>query len=332
MPQPLPAAERKFLRHLVAQFAGKRILVIGDVMLDHYIRGSVSRISPEAPVPVVHVQEETFVPGGGGNVSANLSSLQAVVDLMAVVGADEAGRSLIAELQKRGIMTANVIGDSDRVTSQKCRVVAERQQVVRYDRESAGYLSAATERNILARLPNAVKSAHAVVLSDYGKGVVSPKISALAIALARQHSIPITVDPKIEHFKRYRRVTCITPNLHEAWNGMHRTPKLGEMEIERLGRDILRLLKSQSVLITRSADGMSLFESSGKTTHIPTNAREVYDVTGAGDTVIAALTLALACGATVKRAAEISNYAAGIVVGKLGTAVTTIKEIQGAIQ
>ncbi|MDE2312654.1 MAG: bifunctional hydroxymethylpyrimidine kinase/phosphomethylpyrimidine kinase, partial [Elusimicrobia bacterium] len=225
----------------------------------------------------------------------------------------------------------NLVADGDRVTSQKCRVVAERQQVVRYDLESSGHLSAATEREILSRLPRAIGEARAVILSDYGKGVISPKILSAAIKLARRRGVPVTVDPKIEHFKRYKGVTCITPNLHEAWSGMRLVPKPGEDEIEKLGRAILKTLRSDSVLVTRSADGMSLFEKSGRISHIPTKAREVFDVTGAGDTVVATLTLALACGATIKRAAELSNYAAGIVVGKLGTAVTTVEELQEAV-
>ena len=330
-PVALPAAERKALRQLAADFKNRRVLVVGDVMLDRYIRGSVSRISPEAPVPVVRVNDQASVPGGAGNVSANLASLGAVVDLMAVVGADDASTSLAGELSRRRILTQNLVADTERVTSQKCRVVAERQQIVRYDLESSGNLSAATEKEILARLPRAISEARAVILSDYGKGVISPKILSAAIKLAKRRGVPVTVDPKIEHFKRYRGVTCITPNLHEAWFGMRQVPKAGEAEIEKLGRAILKTLRSESVLITRSADGMSLFEKDGKISHIPTKAREVFDVTGAGDTVVATLTLALACGASIKRAAEISNYAAGIVVAKLGTAVTTIEELQGAI-
>ncbi|MDE2313265.1 MAG: hypothetical protein KGL04_03720, partial [Elusimicrobia bacterium] len=220
----LPAAERKALRQLAADFRNRRVLVVGDVMLDRYIRGSVSRISPEAPVPVVRVTQQTLVPGGAGNVCANLASLGATVDLMAVVGQDDAGTSLASELSSRRVLTGNLVADGDRVTSQKCRVVAERQQVVRYDLESSGHLCAATEKEILSRLPRAIAEARAVILSDYGKGVISPKILAAAIKLARRHGVPVTVDPKIEHFKRYKGVTCITPNLHEAWSGMRLVP------------------------------------------------------------------------------------------------------------
>ena len=333
MPHDMPKspAERRRLRKLIADFRGKRILVVGDAMLDQYIRGSVDRISPEAPVPVVHVQEESFIPGGAGNVASNLATLGAKVSVIAVVGLDPAGRRLAEDFGAMRIAVDGLIGDPRRVTSLKCRVVAERQQVVRYDRETTAALHHETESRILALLPAAVARADALILSDYGKGVIAPKILSAAIALARRRGVPITVDPKIEHFSRYRRVTCITPNLHEAWAGMRRPAKPGQDEIEKLGRDILKTLRSDSVLITRGPDGMSLFEP-GRTVHIPTRAREVFDVSGAGDTVISTLTLALASGATIHQAAILSNYAAGIVVGKLGTATTDARELAEALR
>lgn len=324
-------SQRRALRHLITGFKGQRILVVGDLMLDQYIRGNVSRISPEAPVPVVRVGEETFIPGGAGNVAANLASLGARVSVVGVVGEDEAGRHLISDLKSRGIDADPILCDRRRVTAQKCRVVAERQQVVRYDRETAGPLSNETENRLLQRVAAAARASSAVILSDYGKGVVSPKILAAAILGAKRAGCPIVVDPKIEHFKRYKGVTCITPNLHEAWAGMRRAAKPGLDELAKLGRDILKTLRCGSVLITRGADGMSLFKSDGRVLHVPTQAREVFDVTGAGDTVISALTLALAAGADIEQAALISNCAAGIVVGKLGTAVTTVSELNGAL-
>lgn len=320
-------AERKRLKRLVDGFAGRRLLVLGDYMLDHYIRGGASRLSPEAPVPVVRVGDESFVPGGAGNVAANLTALGAKVAAMGVIGEDEAGRQLVAELAGRGIGVEGLLHDAGRLTSQKCRVLAERHQVVRFDRETEGALSAACEKRLLKALGEALKEADAVVLSDYGKGVVCPAVIRAAIAGARRRRIPVAVDPKIEHFQLYRGVTSVTPNAAEAWAGMRRTPKAGQDEIERLGRDILKTLKSESVLITRGADGMSLFKKGGKVLHIPTRAREVFDVTGAGDTVIAAFTLALAAGASLEDAASLSNHAAGLVVAKLGTAVTTPQEL-----
>lgn len=320
-------AERKRLKRLVDGFSGRRILVLGDYMLDHYIRGGASRLSPEAPVPVVRVADESFVPGGAGNVAANLVALGAKVVAMGVIGEDEAGRQLVSQLGERGIAVEGLIHDGERLTSQKCRVLAERHQVVRFDRETDAPLSGASEKRLLKALASALAEAEAIILSDYGKGVVCPGVIRAAIAGARRRGIPITVDPKIEHFQLYKGVTSVTPNTAEAWAGMRRVPKAADAEIERLGRDILRTLRSDSVLITRGAEGMSLFKKNGQVLHIPTRAREVFDVTGAGDTVIAAFTLALAAGARIEDAAVLSNHAAGIVVGKLGTAVTTPQEL-----
>jgi D-beta-D-heptose 7-phosphate kinase/D-beta-D-heptose 1-phosphate adenosyltransferase len=326
------AADKKQLRRVALGFPGKRILVVGDLMLDQYVRGTAGRISPEAPVPVVRVTGESMIPGGAGNVAANLAALQARVSVMGVIGDDEAGRRLLADFGEMAVDTGHVIFDRHRVTSQKCRIVAERQQVVRYDRETDSPLSVETEGRILERLEPAVRDSEAVILSDYGKGVVTPRILAATIRLAKRGGVPVTVDPKIEHFRRYRGVTCITPNLHEAWSGMRRSPRPGLDELERLGKDILRTLRCESVLITRGPDGMSLFKANGRIVHVPTQAREVFDVTGAGDTVISTLTLALASGAKIEQAAVVSNHAAGIVVGKLGTATTSIPEILRALR
>ena len=328
----LKASERKQLRRIVSTFPGKHVLVLGDLMLDQYVRGTVGRISPEAPVPVVRVSSETSIPGGAGNVAANLAALEARVSILGVIGDDAAGRQLLADFAGKGIDTAPLLIDASRVTSQKCRVVAERQQVVRFDRESDGPIAPALEEKLLMRLAAALKDAQALILSDYGKGVLTPRLLRGAIALARKARIPVTVDPKIEHFKRYRQVTCITPNLHEAWSGMRRPAQKGEAAIEQLGRDILKTLRSESVLITRGPDGMSLFRDGGAVRHIPTQAREVFDVTGAGDTVISTLTLALASGANIANAAVVSNYAAGIVVAKLGTATASIKELNAVLR
>jgi D-beta-D-heptose 7-phosphate kinase/D-beta-D-heptose 1-phosphate adenosyltransferase len=301
-------------------------------MLDQFIRGGVSRLSPEAPVPVVQVRSESFLLGGAGNVAHNLAALGAQVEVVGVVGDDPGGRMLMDDFAAERVEVGHVVTDPSRVTSQKCRVIAERQQVVRYDRETAPPLSPQAERGVLEGISAALPGAQALILSDYGKGVVSRRVIAAAIAGARRHRIPVTVDPKIEHFSFYRGVDCITPNTAEAWSGMHRPPKPGNEPLTELGWDILKLLKSRSVLITRGPDGMSLFEAGGRLTHIPTVAREVFDVTGAGDTVISVLTLCLARGADIRDAAVVSNHAAGIVVGKLGTAVCTVPELQGALR
>lgn len=331
---PSSAAERKELLRTIARFPGRRVLVVGDLMLDQYVRGTVGRISPEAPVPVVRVTGESHVPGGAGNVVNNLAAMGAAVSIVGVIGEDEAGSRLLEDFRGRGVSVSGVCADHERQTTQKCRVVAERQQVVRFDRETAGPLSHATEARLLSALEAGLATADAVILSDYGKGVINPRVLSRAIKIARRRGIPVTVDPKPEHFRLYKGVTCVTPNTSEAWACMRRDAKPGEGALDALGKDILKFLKSESVLITRGPDGMSLFERGAKTriTHIPTQAREVFDVSGAGDTVISTLTLALAAGAPLRRAAALANHAAGIVVAKLGTATTDCKELSKAVR
>jgi D-beta-D-heptose 7-phosphate kinase/D-beta-D-heptose 1-phosphate adenosyltransferase len=334
---PTPLNERKELLRTIARFPGRRVLVVGDLMLDQYVRGSVGRISPEAPVPVVRVTGESHIPGGAGNVVNNLAALGASVSVLGVIGEDEAGSRLVEYFRGRGVNVSGVCVDVERQTTQKCRVIAERQQVVRFDRETSGPLSYATESRLLASLDEELAKADAVILSDYGKGVINPRVLARAIASARRRGLPITVDPKPEHFRLYKGVTCVTPNTSEAWACMRRDAKAGSDAIDTLGKDILKVLRSRSVLITRGPDGMSLFEHQEsrrrpRITHIPTQAREVFDVSGAGDTVISTLTLALAAGAPLRRAAALANHAAGIVVAKLGTATTDCKELSRAIK
>jgi D-beta-D-heptose 7-phosphate kinase/D-beta-D-heptose 1-phosphate adenosyltransferase len=325
-------AQRARLRAVVDRFSRQRILVVGDLMLDQFIRGGASRLSPEAPVPVIHVRSESFVLGGAGNVAHNLSALGARVEVVGMLGDDPAGRMLRDDLSARRIEVGRVVTDPSRVTSQKCRVIAEHQQVVRFDRETAGLLPAQTQRALLQSLLAALPECDAVILSDYGKGVLFRKLITAAISGARRQGLPVTVDPKVEHFGLYRGVDCITPNTAEAWAGLRRHQQAGQMPLVALGWAIQARLRAKSVLITRGPDGMSLFEAGGRLTHIPTVAQEVFDVTGAGDTVISVLTLGLAAGARIREAAVIANYAAGIVVGKLGTAVCTAPEIKEALR
>ncbi len=300
-------------------------------MLDRFIRGKVSRISPEAPVPVVRVNQESTLPGGAGNVANNIASLKARVKILSVLGLDDAGNRLLGDLQARGVDTSAILIDSERPTTEKVRVVAEHQQVVRFDRESTHPIHAALVERQLAALEAAIVEADCLVLSDYGKGVVSPRVLAAAIRLARRRGIPVTVDPKVEHFRRYRGVTCITPNLLEASQGMHVPVREDDRSVEELGVRILRALRAASVLVTRGERGMTLVLDHS-VRHIPTVAREVFDVTGAGDTVISVLSLALAAGAPLPDAARIANTAAGIVVGKLGTATVSPEELREALK
>lgn len=318
----------------VDRFEGKNIIVIGDVMLDHFIKGSVSRISPEAPVPVVNVEDESYVAGGAGNVAVNLAVLGAKPVIISVIGHDAKGNVLSHFLEKQGVDTSKMITDEHRPTTQKVRIIAERQQVVRVDRESKAKISPDVAKTCMKHFKQALKTAKGVVMSDYGKGMLSDDNIQEIIDMCRAKNVPVCVDPKIDNFLKYKHITCMTPNTKEAWEGMGLPAKKEDSAIIDLGKKILKTLQAQSILITRSAEGMSLFER-GKNTEVTTiraTAKEVFDVTGAGDTVISVLTLALACNATLKDAAYIANQAAGIVVAKLGTATVTREEIKEVLK
>lgn len=326
-------AELKKYNNIIDKFKGKEIIVIGDIMLDHFVKGSVSRISPEAPVPVVNVEREDFVAGGAGNVAVNLAALGAKPVIISVLGDDANGIILKNFLENKGADTTQIVTDETRPTTQKVRIIAERQQVVRVDRESKTRISKDIAAQCFTNFKEALKTAKGVIMSDYGKGMLSDYNIQDIIKACRAKNIPVCVDPKIDNFLKYKNITCMTPNTKEAWEGMGLPPKKDEKSILDLGKNILKTLKADSILITRSAQGMSLFEK-GKTPKITTisaTAKEVFDVTGAGDTVISVLTLALACKASLKDAAYIANEAAGLVVAKLGTATVTTDEIKGVI-
>lgn len=316
---------------IVRGFPRRRIVVLGDVMLDRFIRGRVNRISPEAPVPVIRVVEESLVPGGAGNVIHNILALGGRASIVSVVGNDEAGAELLGEFKARGADVEAVLSDPDRPTTQKVRVIAEHQQVVRYDRESVAPPAPAFQAELVSRVRAQLADADALVLSDYGKGILSPKVLRAAIEAASRARVPVIVDPKIEHFALYRGVTCLTPNLDEAFRGMRQLPKEDDGSVEAMGRLILRKLRARSLIITRGERGMSLFER-GRVSHLPTQAREVFDVTGAGDTVVSVMALALGSGAGLSAAARLANAAAGVVVGKLGTATASPKELLAALR
>ncbi len=317
---------------LIERFSRIKVLVIGDLMLDHFIWGSVSRISPEAPVPVVDVNRETEMPGGAGNVALTMASLGAEVFVVGAIGQDAAADRLQALFQRSQIHSEYAVRMAERPTTVKTRIVAHHQQVVRFDREIRGELNPIIRKQLWAHVEHLLPEIHGVVLSDYGKGVINRQLIKSLIALVRRRGIPITVDPKIENFSFYHDVTCMTPNLKEAMEGVGVRHVRSEEDLERLGTQILKSLKIASVLITRGEKGMSLFERKKPSVHIPTYAREVYDVTGAGDTVIGTMTLALAAGAPLRAAAELANFAAGIVVGKLGTATVVRDELLESIK
>ncbi|KAB2959741.1 MAG: D-glycero-beta-D-manno-heptose-7-phosphate kinase [Candidatus Methylomirabilis oxygeniifera] len=300
-------------------------------MVDEYIWGSVSRLSPEAPVPVVEVKAESFRLGGAGNVAANIQSLGGRAILAGVVGNDLPGERLIQEIEAAGIKSDGVVVDRARPTTIKTRVVAGSQQIVRFDRESMSDLSKEAADRLLEVVTSRLAEADAVLISDYAKGVISKRVARQILSLARRHRKIVIVDPKVHHFPLYKGATVITPNHHEALAFAH-LPAWGQEDLLAVaGRELLRKLEVKAILITRGEAGMSLFED-GRVTHIPAVAKEVYDVTGAGDTVLAAFALAMASGAFLREAAVIANHAAGVVVGRAGTATISREELLDALK
>ncbi|MDT8318592.1 MAG: D-glycero-beta-D-manno-heptose-7-phosphate kinase [bacterium] len=322
--------EQERLSEITERFKDKRILVIGDLILDEFIWGKVSRISPEAPVPVVEVQKESLRLGGSANVVNNLSSLGCRVALSGVIGNDDNGKRLISILEKMNVDYKGVVIKENRPTAIKTRVIAQHQQIVRFDREKTMPVMKSTIEKITDYVMKNLSSMDAVIISDYGKGVITEELLSGILPKISRKNIPVAVDPKPLNFTSYQGVTVITPNHHEAAEAAGMATETDE-DLKKAGARLLESNRSKSILITRGENGMSLFEQDGKETHIPTVARDVYDVTGAGDTVISTMALSLASGATLREAAILANHAAGIVVGKLGTATTTVDEIKSAI-
>jgi rfaE bifunctional protein kinase chain/domain len=326
----IPRAGLRILQCHVDRFPQASVLVVGDLILDHYIWGKVSRISPEAPVPVVHVHSESLQLGGGANVFSNILSLGGQADICGVVGADEGGRRLLKELSPRRQGRGGVVIDPDRPTTRKTRVIAHNQQIVRYDVERRTEIKAVLQRRLIRYVESRLRDISCLVVSDYAKGVVTAGLMVELTRLAALRRIPIIVDPKVEHFSHYKGVTLVTPNHLEAVQaaGLHDEE---DRSVHEAGEIIRQRLGCQAVLITRGEKGMSLFESDGSTWDIPTLARQVYDVTGAGDTVVGTLALALATGASMRDAAILANQAAGIVVGMVGTASVTRPQLLEAL-
>ena len=324
------SVSQKTLRQYIQRFPQASLLVIGDLILDHYVMGRVSRISPEAPVPVVHVESETLRLGGAANVFNNILALGGKADLCGVIGADESGRLLLKELGQTRSGRGGVIIDHDRPTTRKSRVIAHNQQIVRYDMEGRQELKGTLQKRLLRYVESRIRELSCIVVSDYAKGVVSAALMTELTRMAALRKIPIIVDPKVEHFSYYKGVTVMTPNHLEATQaaGLHGDD---DQTINQAGAVIRQRLGCQSVLITRGEKGMSLYEGEGMSWHLPTQARQVYDVTGAGDTVIGTLALALATGANMREAATLANHAAGIVVGMVGTATVSPKQLLEAV-
>ncbi len=336
------------LTNIISRFHNKNILVVGDMILDQYIQGSVSRISPEAPVPVVLEEKSSYTPGGAANVAHNLKGLGARVTLVGMVGDDPHGKILRRKLRDKGVDTKGIMVGRRFPTICKTRVFAQHQQIVRIDREKInGHVNRIVQRKIFGFIKRHIDSYHAVIISDYGKGLITAELVNFLRDLALQKKKVITIDPKVEHFSYYHHVTAITPNLKETENAIHNikitSPTAGHLRIhlDRLrnnahinlaGQELLRYLELESLLITLGENGMRLFEQGKKPVVIQTKAREVYDVSGAGDTVISTFTLSLTAGATKLEAADLANLAAGIVVGKMGAVAVTKSELLQALK
>jgi len=319
------------LQALIDRFSKTRILVVGDVMLDEYIWGKVSRISPEAPVPIVEVVSESLRLGGAANVVNNLWALGGQTSLTGVVGNDANGNRLRQVLQEIGVAAEGIVTDTTRPTTLKTRIIAHHQQVVRLDREQVQPIQAQSVQALMTYITQVFPAIDGVIIEDYNKGTVTHELVQHIVTLATQTGKVVAVDPKPPHYPFYHGVSVATPNHHEAGAAMS-TPITDHASLLWTGQHLLELLASELVLITRGEEGMSLFERQARTvTHIPAMAQEVYDVTGAGDTVIAVLTLALASGAMPADAAILANAAAGVVVGKVGTATVTPQELHQAI-
>jgi D-beta-D-heptose 7-phosphate kinase/D-beta-D-heptose 1-phosphate adenosyltransferase len=310
---------------LISDFAGKRVLVLGDMMLDQFIWGKVRRISPEAPVPVVEVANETYHLGGAGNVAANIRALGGVPIPVGLIGEDFAAGRLTDLLKTSGIEASGLLGASGRPTTLKTRIVAHSQQIVRADRESKAPLTAENNSALAAEFLKWLPSAGAIVVSDYDKGVVNRTLLSEVLPAAQRARLPVLLDPKVHHADYYKPITLITPNHREAELLTGMTIE-NEHQLEEAGRKLLEKFECPYALITRGEEGMSLFFPGGSH-HLPTFAREVFDVTGAGDTVIATLALAQAGGATMEESATLANHAAGLAVGKVGTATVSPAEL-----
>jgi len=319
------------LKSIISAFAGKKILVIGDLILDEFIWGKVSRISPEAPVPVVWVKNESFMPGGASNVANNISALGGKAYIAGAVGADERAGILKGELEHRGVNVDGVLADSERPTILKTRVIAHQQQVVRIDREKIDPLKKSTVKRLINHIESVINDMDGVIIEDYGKGLIVPELLNAVVPLAKKKKKIIAVDPKEEHFSYYKGVTLLTPNNSEASRAAGFEIK-DRTTLKRAGFEILKKLKVPILLITLGEDGMMVFEAGKKPRKIETIAQEVYDVSGAGDTVISSYVLSLISGANPIQAAHIANCAAGIVVGKVGIAVVTRDEVIARIK
>ena len=322
---------RSRIKRILSTFARTRILVIGDLMLDEFVWGEVSRISPEAPIPVVEVTSRSTMPGGAANVVNNLCALGAPVSIAGFIGTDSAGRHLRSLLEKEGADTSLIVASRSIKTSVKTRVIAHKQHVVRVDDERPLADGKRMRSRLLAKLRSSRRQFGAIILEDYGKGALSQPFVDEVIALARSRGIPVVVDPKKERPLKLDGVTLVTPNREEA-HVLAGLPARSDVPPEKVGRQLSRKWGGAAVLVTLGADGMCLVEKGRRPRHIPTRKLEVYDVAGAGDTVVAVMGLGLANGIALADSAAVANIAAGVVVGKVGTGTVTRAELVSALE
>ncbi len=326
-PLPVPAISSRKLKAYLSRFSDTRILVVGDLILDHYIWGTVNRVSPEAPVPVVHVNSESYRMGGAANVYHNIGTLGGQVELCGVIGDDSYGKQILKDIRNISKQRTGIFIDRSRPTIKKTRVIAHNQQIVRYDVEQREKIASSIERKIIRHVDSRLPDLSCIVISDYAKGLITEKLMRHIQEQATRYGVPIIVDPKVEHMSYYAGVTVITPNYLEAKQGAGFLASQ-QIPIQKIGGALQQGLDCQAVVVTRGEEGMSIFEKDDRSWTIPAVARQVYDVTGAGDTVVSTLALALSAKASIADAAVIANQAAGIVVGMVGTATVTRDQLQ----
>jgi rfaE bifunctional protein kinase chain/domain len=317
----------------LSKFADTRVIVVGDVMIDRYWWGSVDRISPEAPVPIVKLERETFKPGGAANVAVNAAGLGASVSLIGVVGGDAEAEVLTNSLDEHGIAADGLLRVKNRPTIVKTRVVAHGQQVVRLDNENVSEIDQTDCEQLIEIVAGLMsrQDVHVLIISDYGKGILTELVVSDLISHSKTHDIPVLADPKGKHFEKYSGASVLTPNRREAAEACKLEDALPDL-VERAGRQLLRDLELENVLITESENGMTLFPKKGESVHFEASAHEVYDVTGAGDTVIACLGVALAAGLPILEAASLANIAAGMSVQQIGTTAIPLSALEKQLE
>jgi D-beta-D-heptose 7-phosphate kinase / D-beta-D-heptose 1-phosphate adenosyltransferase len=318
------------LERILTGLGRPRVLIVGDLIMDRYVLGEVGRISPEAPIPVLSARSAELRLGGAGNVAANLRAMEAAVQVIGVIGDDGRGKSLREMLEADGVDASAVIVDPTRPTIEKTRMISGVQQMLRVDWEDSSEIHGETTAAVLAKIPSAIQAADAVVLSDYGKGICVPEVLRAVIDQAKEAGIPVLVDPKGTEYERYSGATVITPNKKEAETAVGRKIQSDE-DLERTAKELIEVAALDSIIITLGADGIYYRSKQGVEGRVPTQARAVYDVTGAGDTVVAHLALHLAAGLDLEQGITLANCAAGIVVGRLGTNSVTRGEVSARL-